>query len=87
MFSNIPQSALTSILLRYLSDYLENIEPDLRLSFYGGDVSLNNVEINLDMINKKLGLKEPFRITRGFIKNLSINIFWARIYSKPVEVM
>ena len=45
------QSYLSALILKYAKLYIKNIEANLRLTLWGGDVVLNNVELRLDGMN------------------------------------
>ena len=42
------QNYLTALILSYARKYLRNIEANLNLSLWGGDVVLNDIDIRLD---------------------------------------
>ena len=59
------ESYITPILMSYVDKYIKNLKPsDLNLSLWGGDVSLTNLELNLDVLEKvrlpKAGVKFEF---------------------------
>jgi hypothetical protein len=41
------QAYLSQLILKYAKLYIQNIEADLQLSLWGGDVVLNNLELRL----------------------------------------
>ncbi|ETO35581.1 hypothetical protein RFI_01482, partial [Reticulomyxa filosa] len=71
MLRILPQKTLTGLLLQYFDKYLKGIEADLRLSLWGGDVILENVELRLNVLNEELKMGEnfdnPWQITKGFV--------------------
>lgn len=81
------QQVLTSLILRYFRQYIENIEADIQLGLWGGDVILNDLDLKLDVINKTLGIGAPFSISKGSIKKLKLKIAWSSIRNTPVEII
>lgn len=78
---------ITPLLTSYLSRYIKNIKPsDLRLSFWGGDAVLRNLELKLDAIEESLRGLVPFDLKSGCVKQLTIHIPWTSIGSEPIEV-
>ena len=93
MLRNLPQKALTGLLLQYFAKYLKNVkDTELQFSLWGGDVVLNDLELRLGVINDELHFAHTtqhtplFALTRGFIQELRISIPWSRITSTPVKV-
>ncbi len=62
------QRYITSLILHYAKKYIRNIEANLNLSLWGGDVVLNNLDLRLDVIQRELGVPEAFKFTTGFVK-------------------
>ena len=76
---------ITPLLMSYIDKYVKNIKPsDLKLSFWGGDAVLRNLELRLDVLEKEL--KYPLNIKSGRIRELTLHIPWNAIASQPVEV-
>ena len=76
---------ITPLLMSYIDKYVKNIKPsDLKLSFWGGDVVLRNLELRLDVLEKEL--KYPVKIKSGCIRELTVHIPWNAIASQSVEV-
>lgn len=76
---------ITPLLMSYLDKYVKNIKPsDLKLSFWGGDAVLRNLELRLDVLEREL--KVPLDIKSGCIRELTLHIPWSSIASSPVEV-
>lgn len=47
------ESYITPLLMGYVNKYIKNLKPsDLSLSVWGGDVVLQNLELNLDVLQK-----------------------------------
>jgi vacuolar protein sorting-associated protein 13B len=76
---------ITPLLMSYISKYVKNIQPsDLKLSFWGGDAVLRNLELRLDVLEREL--QWPIEIKSGRIRELTLHIPWSAILSTPVEV-
>ena len=77
---------ITPLLTSYLSKYIKNIKPsDLKLSFWGGDAVLTNLQLKLEAIEesfRSLGL--PFELKSGSVKQLTLHIPWTAIGSEPI---
>lgn len=77
---------ITPLLMSYIDKYIKNIKPsDLRVSFWGGDAVLRNLELRLDVLEKMLD-GFPVEIKSGRIRELSIHLPWNAIASTSVEV-
>ena len=47
------ESYIAPLFMRYVDKYIQNLKPsDLTLSIWGGDVVLQNLELNLDVLQK-----------------------------------
>lgn len=76
---------ITPLLMSYISKYVNNIKPsDLKVSFWGGDAVLRNLELRLDVLEKELRI--PLEFKSGFIRELTIHLPWSAIASTSVEV-
>ena len=76
---------ITPLLMSYIDRYVKNLKPsDLKLSFWGGDAVLRNLELRLDVLEKELGV--PLEFKSGCIRELVLHIPWNAIGSSPVEV-
>ena len=77
---------ITPLLMSYISKYVNNIKPsDLKVSFWGGDAVLRNLELCLDVLEKELSI--PLEFKSGFIRELTIHLPWSAIASTSVEVI
>lgn len=77
---------ITPWLMSYIDRYVKNIKPsDLRLSFWGGDAILRNLELRLDVLEREL--RYPVQFRSGRIQELLLHIPWNAIVSRPVEVV
>lgn len=81
------ESILTPIVGRLLSRFVKSAAgtdgSDLRASLKGGNVSLHNLEINLDSILHSL----PVAVERAFAKQLTVSIPWTSLTSQPIQVL
>merc|ERR1712157_602871 len=69
----------------YVDKYIKNLKPeDLSLSLWGGDVVLQNLELNLDVLQKELNL--PVTFLSGKIHKLQLHVPWTRLIYEPVVV-
>ena len=77
---------ITPLLTSYLSRYIKNIKPsDLKLSFWGGDAVLTNLQLKLEAIEDSLrSLGIPFELKSGSVKQLTLHIPWTGIGSEPI---
>jgi len=76
------ESILKSVLDKTLGQYIEGLKKeDLDVSFWSGDVELNNVKIKKNIF-QLLGL--PLELIYGQIGRLKICVPWKNISSKPV---
>ena len=76
---------MTPLLTSYLQKYVKNIKPtDLKLSLWGGDVVLNNLELRLDVLEELVPI--PIKFSSGRIRELSIHVPWTALGYEPVVV-
>lgn len=82
---NMLEGYITPLLMSYVDKYVKNIKPsDLKLSFWGGDAVLRNLELRLDVLERELGI--PLEFKSGCIRELTLHLPWNAIGSSPVEV-
>jgi len=63
----------------------QNLTPaDLKLSLWGGDVRLKNLQLKLDVLEEELNL--PVQFLSGRIHELVIHIPWTSLGSEPIVV-
>ena len=80
------ESYIQPLIMKYADRYIKNItQDDLKLSIWGGDLVLRNVELKLDAISKALPLC-PLNLKSGIIRELRVHIPWTTIRSQPVEI-
>ena len=76
---------ITPLLMSYIDKYVKNIKPsDLKLSFWGGDAVLHNLELRLDVLEREL--RVPVEFKSGCIRELTLHIPWNAIGSSSVRV-
>ncbi|XP_065177924.1 uncharacterized protein LOC135808631 [Sycon ciliatum] len=76
---------ITPLLTSYLQKYVKNIKPsDLKLSIWGGDVVLNNLELRLNVLEELVPI--PIRFVSGRIRELKIHVPWTALSYEAVVV-
>ncbi|GBG27559.1 Vacuolar protein sorting-associated protein 13B [Hondaea fermentalgiana] len=75
---------LTQTLSTSLSKYISNINVDTL--GVGGDIILRDLELRLDVLQESLKIPLAFEFSRGFIKELRIQIHWTKLMSQPIHV-
>ena len=79
------ESYVAPFLTSYLKRYIRNLtSEDLKLSIWGGDVVLTNLELKLDILESELDM--PFAVESGHIHELRIHIPWMALASESVEI-
>lgn len=58
---------LSQVVLNLARKYISNLQAGLNLSLWGGDVVLNNLQLQLDNVHELLKLPSNLRLTKGFI--------------------
>ena len=80
------ESYLSPFLLSYLSKYIKDIEAkDLKLSLWGGDAILHNLQFKLDALDNELG-KIPFSFVSCHAQELVIHVPWSKLASESVVI-
>ena len=78
---------LARAILHHASKYIENLDISaLKLSVFGGDVVLRNLELKLDVLRREFASGLPIEFKRGFVRELRIRIPWLKLHSEPIEV-
>jgi len=75
---------LTQTIEANLSKYISNI--NIENVGVGGDIILRDLELRLDVLQESLQIPLAFEFSRGFIKELRIEIYWTKIFSHPVKI-
>ena len=83
-----PAKAFGAAILHAASKYIANLDLSaLRLSLFGGDVVLRNLELKLDAIRREFAADLPIKFERGFVRELRIRIPWLKLHSEPIELV
>ena len=83
MLSMVLEKTITQIILTFLKSYVKDVEV-AESSFWSGDVSFNNLELRLDVLQESTNL--PIYFTRGFVRTLKIHIPWTNLAQEPTVV-
>jgi hypothetical protein len=83
MLSMVLEKTITQIILTFLKSYVKDVEV-AESSFWSGDVSFNNLELRLDVLQESTNL--PIYFTRGFVRTLKIHIPWTNLSQEPTLV-
>jgi hypothetical protein len=76
---------LTDVILKFAKKYINNINAsELKLSLWGGAVTLNNIDLRVDVLQEELDT--PFIFERIFIQELKVNIPWASLGYQPANI-
>lgn len=54
------------------------------MSLWGGEVSFQNLDIRLDVLQEELHL--PLSIVSGHIHELTVRVPWTKIASEPIQI-
>ena len=71
------------MLRRYIDKYVRNIDLD-KLSLWGGDMVLRNLELDVDVLEHEAGLPVSFLSAR--VGKVVVHIPWTSLSSQPVTV-
>ncbi|KAK8810664.1 hypothetical protein WA158_007239 [Blastocystis sp. Blastoise] len=78
------EEIVSSLLSRFLGDYIENVEAkDLKLGLLGGDIQLHDLKIKGSALS---ALNLPVEIKAGFLGSLVLKVPWTSLGSKPTIV-
>lgn len=55
-----------------------------QVSLWGGEVSFQNLDIRLDVLQEELHL--PLNIVSGHIHELTVRVPWTKIASEPIQI-
>ena len=80
--SNPIKAYLTSTLQAALSQYVLNVDLEALGLLGSSGIVARDVELRLDWLDKRLDLAS----SRGFVKELRINIPWTALLSQPIEI-
>ena len=48
MLRNLPQRAMTGLILKVLKKYIRNLQADVRINLFGGDLEMSDCELRCD---------------------------------------
>lgn len=78
------ESLVANILNRTLGAYVENFDPNqLNIGIWSGDVTLSNLKLKPESLDK---LDLPINLKCGHLANLTMQIPWSNLKSKPVKI-
>ncbi|XP_030558700.1 vacuolar protein sorting-associated protein 13B isoform X2 [Drosophila novamexicana] len=78
------ESYITPILLNYVAKYVNIRDEDAQVSLWEGEVSFQNLDLRLDVLEEELNL--PIELVSGHIHELSIQVPWTKLTSEPVRI-
>lgn len=78
------ESYLTPFIMGYIDKYVELKASDFQLSLWGGDATLTNLDLRLDVIESALSL--PVAVESGHIHEMRIHVPWTKLGSESVIV-
>ncbi|SPQ97365.1 unnamed protein product (mitochondrion) [Plasmodiophora brassicae] len=79
------QRTISQVILRYAQNYLVNIDTDLNLSLWSGDVVLKAVELRLDVLQSLVGYR-GYRIDKAVVAELRIHVPWISLTTSSVRI-
>ncbi|CDK24504.1 unnamed protein product [Kuraishia capsulata CBS 1993] len=79
------ESLVASLLNRTLGSYVENFDPkQLNIGIWGGDVKLRDLRLKKESFDK---FEIPLDIKFGHMGELTLQIPWSNLKSKPVKII
>ncbi|CAH0516636.1 unnamed protein product [Peronospora belbahrii] len=69
----------------YLSKYIEDIQLE-GLGLFGGDLVLNDLKLKRHVLRESLEIPSSFDFSRGFIRELRIQIPWTQLLSQSIAI-
>lgn len=69
---------------RYLMSTVLKCACWFQVSLWGGEVSFQNLDIRLDVLQEELHL--PLNIVSGHIHELTVRVPWTKIASEPIQI-
>ncbi|XP_054747188.1 intermembrane lipid transfer protein VPS13B isoform X1 [Anastrepha obliqua] len=80
------ESYVTPIIMEYVAKYVKNIRSeDMQLSLWEGEVTLQNLDLRLDVLEEELQL--PCEFLSGHVHELTIRVPWTKITSEPIRII
>ncbi|KAF2103644.1 vacuolar protein sorting-associated protein 13 [Rhizodiscina lignyota] len=78
------ESLVANLLNRFLGMYVQNFDPkQLNVGIWSGDVKLRNLELRREALDQ---LRLPLNVVEGHLGQLTLQIPWSNLRSKPVRV-
>eukprot|EP00804_Cyclotella_cryptica_P002356 CCRYP_004076-RB/>CCRYP_004076-RB protein AED:0.10 eAED:0.10 QI:356/1/1/1/0.94/0.77/18/6206/1298 len=87
------KKAILEVLESTIGRYVHNLDPTtLNVAVWSGQIQLSSLSLDVDAVNAELGrrareapnLASPFRVCEGKFDNVSLDVPWARLTSRPV---
>lgn len=87
------KKAILEVLEQTIGRYVQNLDPTtLNVAVFAGQIQLSSLSLDVDAVNSELGrrareapnLASPFKVTGGSFDNVSLDVPWARLSSRPV---
>lgn len=79
------ESLVATLLNRFLGSYIEDFDPkQLNIGIWSGDVKLKNLRLKKESLDK---FKLPIDVKFGHLGELTLQIPWSNLKSKPVKVI
>ncbi|KAK6455080.1 vacuolar sorting [Scheffersomyces xylosifermentans] len=79
------ESLVANLLNRFLGSYIEDFDPkQLNIGIWSGDVKLKNLRLKKESLDK---FKLPIDVKFGHLGELTLQIPWSNLKSKPVRVI
>ncbi|CAG8450182.1 1456_t:CDS:10 [Cetraspora pellucida] len=78
------ESLATTVLNRFLGDYVSNLEGNLNIAIWKGDVVLRDLQLKKEALDK---FNLPIDVLEGYLGELTLNIPWSNLKNKPVKVV
>ncbi|XP_036346047.1 LOW QUALITY PROTEIN: vacuolar protein sorting-associated protein 13B-like [Rhagoletis pomonella] len=80
------ESYVTPVIMEYVAKYVKNIRSeDMQLSLWEGEVTLQNLDLRLDVLEEELQL--PCEFLSGHVHELTIRVPWTKITSEPIRII
>lgn len=78
------ESLVVSILNKFLSDFIENLDSDqLDISLFSGDVLLENLTVKRTILDN---MPLPFKLHFGRVGKIKVDVPVTAISSKPLKI-
>lgn len=87
------KKAILEVLESTIGRYVQNLDPTtLNVAVFAGQIQLSSLILDVAAVNSELGrrareapnLASPFKVVEGRFENVSLDVPWARLSSRPV---